>query len=46
VLVTIAVILLLLWVLGMTTAMTIYGFLHLILILAVAILAIRIIEGN
>ncbi|MBI4474484.1 MAG: lmo0937 family membrane protein [Acidobacteria bacterium] len=44
-LLTIAVVLLLLWVLGMITATTFYGFLHIILILALALFLIRIIES-
>ena len=44
-LLTIAVVLLFLWVLGMITATTFYGFLHIILILALALFLIRIIES-
>lgn len=44
-LVTIGILLLVLWVLGMVTATTLYGFLHIILILAVAMFLIRVIEG-
>ena len=43
---TIFVILLVLWALGMVTATTMGGFLHLLLLIAVAIVLIRIIQGR
>jgi hypothetical protein len=43
---TIAVILLVMWLLGMVTSYTLGGFLHLLLILAVAAVLIRIIQGR
>lgn len=43
---TIFVILLILWALGMVTATTMGGFIHLLLLIAVAIVLIRIIQGR
>ena len=43
---TIAVILLLLWALGMITSYTVYGFIHILLVLALIIVLIRIIQGR
>jgi hypothetical protein len=43
---TIAVILLVMWLLGMVTSYTLGGFLHLLLILAVAAVLIRVIQGR
>jgi hypothetical protein len=43
---TIFVILLVLWALGMVTATTMGGFIHLLLLIAVAIVLIRIIQGR
>ena len=43
---TIAVLLLVMWLLGMVTSYTLGGFLHLLLILAVAAVLIRIIQGR
>jgi hypothetical protein len=43
---TIFVVLLVLWLLGMVSSYTLGGFLHLLLILAVAILLIRVIQGR
>lgn len=43
---TIFVILLVLWALGMVTATTMGGFIHLLLLVAVAIVLIRIIQGR
>jgi hypothetical protein len=43
---TIAVILFVLWFLGMVTAHTIGGFIHLLLILAIIAVLIRIIQGR
>ena len=43
---TIFVILLVLWLLGMVSAHTMGGFIHLLLILAVVVVLIRIIEGR
>ena len=43
---TIAVILLLLWALGMATANTLYGFIHVLLIIAIVAVLIRVIQGR
>jgi hypothetical protein len=45
-LMTIFMILLVLWVLGMVTATTMGGFLHVLLVLAVATVLIRVIQGR
>lgn len=43
---TIFVILLVLWALGMVTSYTLGGYIHLLLVVAVAVMAIRIIQGR
>lgn len=43
---TIAVVLLVLWVLGMVTSYTLGGFIHILLLLAIATVLIRIIQGR
>lgn len=43
---TIAVILLVLWVLGLVSAYTLGGFVHLLLVLAVVVILIRVIQGR
>ena len=43
---TIFVILLILWLLGMVTSTTLGGFIHLLLIIAIAVVLIRIIQGR
>jgi hypothetical protein len=43
---TIAVVLLLLWALGMVSATTMGGFIHLLLIAAVVMVLIRVIQGR
>jgi hypothetical protein len=43
---TIFVILLVLWLLGMVSSYTLGGFLHVLLVIALAIMLIRIIEGR
>ena len=43
---TIAVILLVLWALGMVSAYTLGGFLHLLLLLAILAVLIRVIQGQ
>ena len=45
-LMTILVILLVLWVLGMVSSYTLGGFIHLLLILAIAVILIRVIQGR
>jgi hypothetical protein len=43
---TIFVILLVLWVLGMVSSYTLGGFIHLLLVIALAVVAINIIQGR
>jgi hypothetical protein len=43
---TILVLLVVLWLLGMVSSYTLGGFIHLLLVLAVAVLLIRIIQGR
>lgn len=43
---TIAVILLVLWALGLVTAYTMSGFIHLLLVCAVVMVLIRVIQGR
>ena len=43
---TIFVVLFILWLLGMVTSYTLYGYIHILLLLAVAVLLIRIIQGR
>ncbi len=43
---TIFVVLLVLWMLGMVTSYTLGGFIHLLLIVALAVVLIRIIQGR
>lgn len=43
---TIAVILVLMWLLGMVSSYTIGGFLHILLVLAIVAVAIRLIQGR
>lgn len=43
---TIAVVLLILWLLGLVTATTMGGFIHVLLVIAVVVILIRIISGR
>ena len=43
---TIAVILLILWVLGLVTSYTIGGFIHILLVVAIIMFLIRVIKGK
>jgi hypothetical protein len=43
---TIAVVLLILWLLGLVTSYTIGGFIHVLLVIAVVVVLIRIISGR
>jgi len=43
---TIAVVLVVLWALGLVTSYTLGGFVHVLLVLALAVMAIRIIQGR
>lgn len=45
-LITIAVILLILWAIGLATSYTLGGFIHLLLVIAVILVLIRIIQGR
>jgi hypothetical protein len=45
-LMTIFVVLLVLWLLGVVTSYTLGGFIHLLLILAIAVVLIRVIQGR
>jgi Family of unknown function (DUF5670) len=43
---TIAMILLILWALGMVTSYTMAGFIHILLVLAIVVVLIRVIQGR
>ncbi|MGL6351212.1 MAG: lmo0937 family membrane protein [Aeromonas sp.] len=43
---TLAIIMLLLWAVGLVTATTLGGFIHVLLVIAVAFVLLRIIRGN
>jgi hypothetical protein len=43
---TILVVLVVLWLLGMVSSYTLGGFIHLLLVLAIALLLIRVIQGR
>lgn len=43
---TIAIILLILWLLGLVTSNTIGGFIHVLLVIAIIVVLIRIIQGR
>lgn len=43
---TLAVILVVLWLLGLVTSYTLSGFIHILLFLAIAIVLIRVIQGR
>ena len=43
---TIAVILLVMWALGLATAYTLAGFIHILLVLAVVVVVIQLIQGR
>ncbi len=43
---TIAIILLILWVLGLVTSYTVGGFIHILLVLAIIVILIRVIQGR
>jgi hypothetical protein len=43
---TIAIILLILWLLGVVTATTLGGFIHVLLVLAIVVILIRVIKGE
>lgn len=43
---TVAVILVILWLLGMVTSYTLGGFVHILLVLAIVVVIIRVIQGR
>jgi hypothetical protein len=43
---TVAVILVILWLLGLVTSFTLGGFVHILLVLAIIIILIRVIQGR
>jgi hypothetical protein len=43
---TIAVILVILWVLGLVTSYTIGGFIHILLVIAIVVILVRVIQGR
>jgi hypothetical protein len=43
---TIAVVLLILWLLGMVSSYTLGGFIHILLVLAIIVVLIRVIQGR
>jgi len=43
---TIAIILLILWVLGLVSSTTVGGFIHILLVLAIVVILIRVIQGR
>ena len=43
---TLAVILLILWLLGLVTSFTLGGFIHILLVLAIVVVLIRVIQGR
>ncbi len=45
-LVTVAVVLLVLWLLGLATAYTMGGFIHVLLVIAIIVVLIRVIQGR
>lgn len=43
---TVAILLIILWVLGLVSSVTLGGFIHLLLVLAIAVVLIRVIQGR
>jgi len=43
---TIAVILIILWVLGLVTSFTMNGFIHILLVIAIIVVLVRLIQGR
>ena len=43
---TLAVILMFMWLLGMITSYTMYGFIHILLVVALVVVLVRIIQGR
>jgi len=45
-LMTIAIVLLILWVLGLVTSTTLGGFIHILLVIAIIVILVRVIQGR
>ena len=43
---TIAVVLILLWILGMVSSYTLGGFIHVLLVIAIVVILVRVIQGR
>lgn len=43
---TIAVVLLILWILGLVTSYTLGGFIHILLVIAIVVILLRVIKGR
>lgn len=43
---TVAVVLFVLWLLGMVSSYTMSGFIHILLVLAIIVILVRVIQGN
>jgi uncharacterized protein DUF5670 len=43
---TVAIVLLVLWLLGLVSSYTLGGFIHILLVLAIVVIAIRLIQGR
>ena len=43
---TIAIVLLLMWLLGMITSYTLSGFIHILLVVAIVVVLVRVIQGR
>ena len=43
---TIAIILLVLWILGMVSSYTLSGFIHILLVIAIVVILVRVIQGR
>ncbi len=43
---TIAVVLILLWILGMVSSYTLGGFIHILLVIAIVVILVRVIQGR
>lgn len=43
---TIAIVLIILWLLGMVTSFTVGGFIHVLLVIAIIVILVRIIKGR
>lgn len=43
---TIAIVLLILWLLGLVTSYTLSGFIHILLVIAIVVILVRVIQGR